>query len=92
MDKSSEVSFIGKDFGFVQTRDQEQLLSIALFKSIRLQLPKKLDLVYEILYLINFVTQTGILQRFCNQIFRATPAAPASPISSRIGCTIDILE
>ena len=40
----SELSFIGKNLGFVQTRDQE--LSIALFKSIKLQLPKKFDLVY----------------------------------------------
>ena len=39
-----DVSFIGKDLGFVQTRDQE--LSIALFKSIKVQLPRKLELVY----------------------------------------------
>ena len=41
---NSEMSFIGKDLGFVQTRDQE--LSIALFKSIKVQLPRKLELVY----------------------------------------------
>ena len=41
---NSELSFIGKDLGFVQTRDQE--LSIALFKSIKVQLPRKLELVY----------------------------------------------
>jgi hypothetical protein len=39
-----DVSFIGKDLGFVQTRDQE--LSIALFKSINVQLHRKLDLIY----------------------------------------------
>ena len=38
------MSFIEKYLGFVQTRDQE--LSIALFKSIKLQLPRKLELVY----------------------------------------------
>ena len=41
---NSELSFIEKDLGFVQTRDQELL--IALFKSIKLQLSRKLDLVY----------------------------------------------
>ena len=40
----SELSFMRKDLGFVQTRDQE--LPIALFKSIKLRLPKKLELVY----------------------------------------------
>ena len=39
-----DVSFIRKDLGFVQTRDQE--LSIALFKSINVQLQRKLDLTY----------------------------------------------
>ena len=38
------MSFVEKDLGFVQTRDQE--LSIALFKSIKVQLPRQLDLVY----------------------------------------------
>ena len=41
---NSELSFIEKDLGFVQTRDQELL--IALFKSIKLQLTRKLELVY----------------------------------------------
>ena len=41
---NSELSFIGKDLGFVQTRDQE--LFIALLKSIKLQLPRKLELMY----------------------------------------------
>ena len=41
---NSELSFIEKDLGFVQTRDQELL--IALFKSIKLQLTSKLELVY----------------------------------------------
>ena len=40
----SELSVIEKDFGFVQTRDQE--LPIALFKSIKLQLTRKLELTY----------------------------------------------
>ena len=39
-----KLRLIGKDPGFVQTRDQE--LSIALFKSIKLQLQRKLELVY----------------------------------------------
>ena len=39
------MSFIEKDLGFVQTRDQE--LSIALFKSIKLQLTRKLELILE---------------------------------------------
>ena len=38
------MSFIEKDLGIVQTRDQE--LHIALFKSIKLQLPKVLNLSY----------------------------------------------
>ena len=37
------MSFIEKDLGFVQTRDQE--LSIALFKSIKLQFTRELELV-----------------------------------------------
>ncbi len=41
---NSELSFIEKDLGFVQTRDQELL--IALFKSIKLQLTRKLELEY----------------------------------------------
>ena len=40
----ADLSFNAKDLGFVQTRDQE--LPIALFKSIKLRLPKKLELVY----------------------------------------------
>ena len=40
----SELSFIEKGPGFVQTRDQE--LSIALFKSIKLQFTKNLELTY----------------------------------------------
>ena len=40
----SELSFIGKDPGFVQTRDQE--LSIAPIKIIKLQLPRELELGY----------------------------------------------
>ena len=40
----AELSFNAKDLGFVQTRDQE--LPIALFKSIKLRLPTKLELMY----------------------------------------------
>ena len=38
------MCFIEKDLGFVQTRDQD--LSIALFKSIKLQLTRKLELIH----------------------------------------------
>ena len=40
------MSFIEKDLGFLQTRDQEQLLPIALFKFIKLQLTRKLELTH----------------------------------------------
>ena len=38
------MSFLGKDLGFVKIRDQE--LSIALFKSVKLQLIRKLELIH----------------------------------------------
>ena len=38
------LSFIEKDLGFVQTRGQA--LSITLFKSVKLKLSRKLDLIY----------------------------------------------
>ena len=41
---NSDLGFIRKDLGFVQTRDQEP--SIALFKSIKAQFRRKLELVY----------------------------------------------
>ena len=40
----SRIEFNAKTLGFVQTRDQE--LPIALFKSIKLRLPTKLELMH----------------------------------------------